>query len=492
MSAPRDLLRTYTAAIRDEPMMRAYLVGSIIDDVGVAVSAWAMRLLMTDLFTDQRERAALMMPMLACFLVGSIVAGPLADWARHAPRPALARWRWRLVVWGRVVETLALSAAIVGVASGRPTIGRVLPYFLVSAFMKTALRPARAAFEVDLLRREDVQIDAQGAPLLDESGDPRPYKVHLLSFSAMISLLRTAATFAGLLLGGRILAAVHQSYVPLFVFDVATNLGFIAVVVYRCHPERGVRPTRFGELFRDVQAGAPRGARGRSLLGSGARELVASLREVASFLRQPAQRPLCWLLFGAWMVEVVNEFYDGRMIVRHVLHGSDDWVRYGEIAWSGAGIAVLALLPALTKRVGSLGKMFLLTMLLDGLAIVLAGRIAGLGAAGAVGPFVSVIALDRGLTEASGALVGLAQNSASSTAMRGRIAAAYALVVIVSDIFVEGGATALSESFGIPGMLVRIGAAQVALVVIVALVGGPALWRFGLRSTERGGAVVTP
>jgi hypothetical protein len=123
---------------------------------------------------------------------------------------------------------------------------------------------------------------------------------------------------------------------------------------------------------------------------------------------------------------------------------------------------------------------------------VIAGRIAGLGSAGAVVPFVSVIALDRGLTEASGALVGLAQNSASSAAMRGRIAAAYAFVTIVSDIFVEGGASALSESFGIPGMLVRIGAAQIALMVAVALVGGPRLWRFGLRSTERGGAIVGP
>jgi hypothetical protein len=490
MTLRRSSLQTYAAVIRDEPTGRAYLAGSVMDDVGVAVSAWAMRLLMTDLFTDQRERARLMMPMLACFLVGTIVAGPLADWVRHAGARALARWRWRLVVWGRVVETLALSTAILGVAGGKPTIVRVLPYFLISAFMKTALRPTRTAFEVDLLRREEIQVDAQGAPLLDERGAPRLYKVHLLSFGAMTSLLRTVATFAGLLLGGRILDAVHQSYVPLFAFDVLTNVAFIAVIVLRCHPERGLRPTRLRELLRDPDAGSPEGVRARahaahrSVLAVGARELVTSLRETVSFLRRADQRPLCWLLFCAWMLEIVNEFYEGRMIVRHVLHGSADAVRYSEITWSLAEMLILACVPLLTACVGRLGKLVLAGMVLDGLAVVAAGRIAGLGGASAIVPFAAVIALDHGLSQtngALGALIGLAQNSASSAAIRGRIAASYAFVVIVSDIFAEGAATALSESLGIPGMLVAVGAAQIALTLVAVLAGGRALRSFGLH-----------
>lgn len=490
-AAKGGLVREYTAALREEPAMRAYLLGSIVDDVGVAASTWGMQLLTTNLFTDQRERARLMVPSLLCFFLGCIVAGPLADWARHGPPLALARWRWRLVVWGRLIETAALSLAILGVAGGHLTIARVMPYFLVSAFMKTALRPTRIAFEVDLLRREETQVDARGAPLLDERGEPLPYKVHLLSLGAMTSLLRSAARFGGLLLGGRILAAVHGSYVPLFAFDVLTNLGFIAFVVYGCHPTLAPREVRLRELVRRVEADGAGGVResaaatGRSLVAAGLREFASSLREAARFLRQPAQRPLCWLLLGAWAVEVASEFYDGRMIVRHVLHGSSEAVRHAEIAWTVVSVVLLALLPALTRRVGSLGKIFLVTMLLDGVAIAVAGRVSAAGAAVAIAPFVATLAIDQGLTLTSGALVGVAQNSASSAAMRGRIAASYALVVIVSDMFAEGASTMLSEAVGIPGMLVRVGLAQVALMAAVAALGGRRLWSFGLRSAER-------
>jgi hypothetical protein len=34
-------------------------------------------------------------------------------------------------------------------------------------------------------------------------------------------------------------------------------------------------------------------------------------------------------------------------------------------------------------------------------------------------------------------------------------------------------------------MLVRVGAAQIALMAIVGLIAGRRLWNFGLRSTER-------
>ena len=60
--------------------------------------------------------------------------------------------------------------------------------------------------------------------IADRRGRPRRWVFRLLSFRSM-----TAFTFSGLL-GGRILAAVHGSYVPLFVIDVLTNLGFIAFI----------------------------------------------------------------------------------------------------------------------------------------------------------------------------------------------------------------------------------------------------------------------
>src|SRR5262249_37566913 len=150
--------------------------------------------------------------------LGSLIAGPLADWAHRSSLAALARWRWRLVVWARVIETLALGLVIWMVWRGTFTIGRALPYSMVSAFMKTALRPTRGAFEVDLLRREEVQLDAQGATVLDERGQPRAYKVHLLSFSAMTTLLRSAAAFGGLVLGGKIMSAAHGDFRLLFGF----------------------------------------------------------------------------------------------------------------------------------------------------------------------------------------------------------------------------------------------------------------------------------
>jgi hypothetical protein len=361
--------------------------------------------------------------------------------------------------------------------------------------MKSALRPTRIAFEVDVLRREEVQVDATGEPILDETGEPRPYKVHLLSFGAMTSFLGGAAKFGGLLVGGYILAAVHGSYVPLFAFDVLTNIGFIVCILYGCHPDRAPRDVRLIELFHRVPTDSAAGVRagaveaGRSIVAAGLREFAESVRDAVRFLRQPTQRSLCWLLLGAWVVEIVNEFYEGGMIVRHVLHGSDNAVRYSQIAWSAATILTLAFVPVLARRVEHLGKIFLITMLLDGVAIAVAGRISGAGVSAAIAPFAVVLCFDQGLTRTSDALIGLAQNSASSAALRGRIAAAFAIVVLVSAMFAEVASTALAESVGIPGMLFRVGVAQVALMLVVVAAGGRALWRFGLRSAERSSLV---
>jgi hypothetical protein len=472
-------LRTIVDAVRRERKLRAYLAGSVVDDLGVAVSAWGMQLLTTNLFTDQRQRASLMMPTLLCFLLGCLVAGPLADWgARLFPEGLPAR-RWRLVVWARLVETAALGLAMWGV-SGTPTVARLLPYFLISAFTKTALRPTRIAFEVDLLSEEAVQLDENGAQILDERGHPRMYKLHLLAFESLTSFLRSASVLGGLLLGGKILAAAGGNYRPLFAVDVATNLGFIAVVFLNCHPERDASSIRLrdllggdGPVHRSLQAG-------HSLLVESLREVGASFRDAARFLAGRDQRPLLWLLFGSLMVEVVNEFYDGKMFVKHVLHRSDDAVRYSDIAWTLTGTLAAILLPLLARRVGSLGKIFLATMLADGVVIVLAGRMAG---ASRLLPFVILLGGDKALTLGSGSLASLAQNSASSAAMRGRIAAAYALVVILADMGAEWAATDASEHLGLPGMLQWIGVVQVALMVLVALRGGRQLWRFGLRSS---------
>ena len=56
------------AALREERRLRAYLLASIVDDVGVALSTWAGALMMTNLFVDQRARAKFMVPMLCAFL----------------------------------------------------------------------------------------------------------------------------------------------------------------------------------------------------------------------------------------------------------------------------------------------------------------------------------------------------------------------------------------------------------------------------------------
>ena len=47
-------------------------------------------------------------------------------------------------------------------------------------------------------------------------------------------------------------------------------------------------------------------------------------------------------------------------------------------------------------------------------------------------------------------------------AMRGRIAGTYAFFVIVGDMMVQAVATPVSESLGIPSMLLRVGLLQVA------------------------------
>jgi len=93
---------------------------------------------------------------------------------------------------------------------------------------------------------------------------------------------------------------------------------------------------------------------------------------------------------------------------------------------------------------------------------------------------------------ASTSPVGLAQSSASSARMRGRIDAAYAMVSIIGDMVVEGFATVVSESIGILPILGRVGALQIGVVLLIAVVGGRRLWRFGLFSDATPAAVDDP
>jgi hypothetical protein len=476
------LFARYRDAFRDEPKLRAYALASFVDDVGIAVSAWAMMLLATNLFTSQRARASINLPALVCFLVGTIVSGPLADWVIRGSRERLARWRWRLVVWARLVDAVLLVALLIELALGPPTIARVLPFIMVTSFTKTAFRPTRIAFAADLLRTETLQVDAHGKPRFDERGQPLVYKKHLLALTSLIGTLAALATLIGLLLGGRIIALAAGRYWQLFLVDAVMRVGFAVLVFLFCHPGR--KRAHLRELIRDVaqskeEETAPVATTTRPSI---AKHFGTSLRDGFAFLRKNEQRPLLLLLIGAVLIELVTEAYDGRMIIKHVLHGTDDNLRHAELAWSTVGVVGMALVPALARVVGSIGRIFLITMLLDGFAIAAAGYVAS--ARGGILPFAIAIAIDHTLTLASSSLIELSQNSASSAAMRGRIAGIFTFVVIVGDMLVEAIATPVSEAIGIPAMLFRVGLLQVGLVIVIALIGRGRLWQFGLREAE--------
>jgi len=350
--------------------------------------------------------------------------------------------------------------------AGAPTVGRILPYFLVAAFIKTALRPTRMALEVDLLQAETPQLDRHGHELKDDTGQPLRLKRHLLTLLSLLSALSAAATLLGLLFGSKLLSAVGGSFAAIFAVDIATNIGFILVFWLKC------RPTDAPEPSRTIASGP-----GRRVFG----EFWSTLREAWSFLRRPEQRPLMCLLFGGWIIEVLTEFYDGKMVIKHVLGGADDQVRYAQISWSIVSLIVLFALPALTSRADRLGRIFLIAMLLDGVAIAVAGKAASLPG-GPVLPFAAALACDRALTDTSGILMNMAQTSACRQSLRGRVNASWAFVVLVSAVFAEGLATLMAESLGIPRMLMVLGTAQVGLMLLVTVAVGPLLWNYGFRA----------
>jgi len=277
----------------------------------------------------------------------------------------------------------------------------------------------------------------------DERGEPRRRKTFLPTFAALTSQLSSGAVLLGLVLGGKMMALAEGRVWALLAFDVLTNIVFLAILATVPVPA----------------AATP-----------SARALHEPVRrfELVRFLAARPQRPLVALLLGAWMIEFVNELYDGKMIVRHMLGGSPDAVRWSEITWNLAAVAALAALPAILARV-RLGVAFTVAMLADGLVIGVAGAFASRGAPSAIAPFALAIGADRALTAVAATLVDVAQASATSTAMRGRLAGAWQLWVIVTCIFAEGAATAAADSWGIGAMMRVAGVAQIVGIAALAL-----------------------
>jgi hypothetical protein len=313
----------------------------------------------------------------------------------------------------------------------------------------------------------------------DETGRPLLVKTHLLTFQALVQALGYGSALLGLLIGGIVVSAVHERYEILFAIDIATTMVFIALVAKTCHPQLSPADVRLRELFTVRPSAHGMAAR----LRSGLLHLAASAREVFQYLRLPAVRPLLWFLFGDWLVEVLDEFYSGDMIVKYVLNGSDDALRYASIAWSVSIVLVLSLVPALSRRLGGLGRMFLVVMLLDGAMMALAGHIAMAGSARVLLPFVGVLAIDRALTATSGTLSTIAIADASGPAIRGRIfAVAPVVAILLGDMLAEALSTPISERYGVAPMVRGLGLVQIALMVMVTVAGGAALWRYGIRS----------
>ena len=453
----RSAFRNVRQALREEPRARRYLAANLVDDLGTAVSVWALQILQTDLMKDQRTRASIAVPVLFVMIIGTLAAGPLADYARRWSAAALPRWRRNVLLASRVVETGALGALVVLIASGPLTVARVLPYALVSGFLKTALRPTRMALAVDVLEREERE---EGT---DENGAPRMRKANLAAFAALTAQCSSAAVLGGLFLGGRLMSmAGHRAWI-LFAFDVLTNVAYLAILatVFKTRAPRDSRRRIATRRDRPSAGEAEASARATRSAATSARF------PVLRFLFARPQRWLLALLGGAWIVEFMDELYDGRMIVRHVLGGSAESVRVAEIGWTLASLVALGALPALLKRV-SLRSAFVVAMILDGAVMAFAGSVVARGGLASLASFVLLIGADRALTALSSTMADLAQASATSPSMRGRMNGAWQLWVIVTCVVAEGAATAASEAWGIGPMIRVAGVAQIFAIGLLA------------------------
>jgi ENTS family enterobactin (siderophore) exporter len=409
----------FFATLAREPAARAYLGGCLVDDLGIAVSLWATQLLQTDLMTDQHARAALALPTLVAMLLGTLAAGWLADGRGKAVRASaeLVRRRFRVLALGRVIETVVLASLVVLIATGPVTIARILPFTIVAGFMKTALRPARLAFAADVLEDE----------------------AHFPSLSTWIAQARTVSVVAGLLVGGVLMRAVAGRAWILFAFDVLTNLAFLI--------------------------GLGLAARRRALtLGPSAATSVAAHVPVSGvgpfrfLLRAPV---LVAVIAGSWLLEMVAELYDGRMIVRHVLDGSADAVRWMELATNLTSLVLVALVPFFLRRVRA-ERFFAAAMLIDGVVMFVGGRLAGTHL---LVPFVAVLAVDSGLTSVASVAGDVVTVRDTPAHLRGRVQGIYQLVVLVSAMVAEGVATVAADAHGIPWLVSAAGIVQVGVAL---------------------------
>src|SRR6185295_19174957 len=96
-----EIVKRLRRAIASERRARRFLLANLVDDVGVAVSVWAIAMMQTDLMHDQRERAKLVVPVLLVMVLGTLAAGPLADFARRWSAALLPRWRRNVLLVAR-------------------------------------------------------------------------------------------------------------------------------------------------------------------------------------------------------------------------------------------------------------------------------------------------------------------------------------------------------------------------------------------------------
>ena len=200
------------------------------------------------------------------------------------------------------------------------------------------------------------------------------------------------------------------------------------------------------------------------------------------------------MFLGGVVLDATAQTFDDKMLMLQIIKVPDDVLRHSELFWSLLAIAFPAALPVLRKRIKSLGKLFIATMCLDGLIIAVAGHFATFGPphlaphlpaferAAVVLPLVLVLGVDRGLNVTTKSLIALAQNSASSPAMRGRLASAYLLAITGTNILVHLVATKVSEEIGIPRMILFAGLLQVTVVLTLGFAAKRTLWRFGLKT----------
>ena len=342
------LARQYVTALRDEPKLRAFAAASFVDDIGVAVATWASTLLLTNLFTSQRARGEPGAGRRSSrFLaLGTIVSGPIADWAGRVSLARLARWRWRVVVWARVTE-----AAFVGVlsCSASPRARRRSPAscpsrsWLLFRRPRSCRRGVHSRWTCSVARRLQSRrprtaargrtrraARVQDPPPRDDvahrraqrGGDTRrPPRRRPLARALRRTLradVRRPGADAPRLRGGhRLLLSPEPRPARESASSTSSPSGGQGLdddgAAATSGPSPASRPLRAQERSVTSSGRSPRG-------------------RAFSPRSQTAAAPHVLLTAGAAIVEWVTESYNGKMIVKQVLHGSGTTrLRYAEL-----------------------------------------------------------------------------------------------------------------------------------------------------------------